>query len=320
MPRNLLVSGIGKRNHLLRLIADECAEQGAVLIGADAVGLAPARAAVERFELLPPALDPDFGARYGEVLARQDVGAFITIIDPEIAVLGQLAGQGALDAARFLQPTAESSMICEDKLTFHQVLSARGVPTVPTYASPLESYPFIRKDRAGSAASGFQVFSDPTDLSAHEDLTDHDSIFQPFCAGQHYCVDAYFSLSEGTLVDLCVKEVLAKRDGESYLLRSFPREGFVDLLRHLSGVLPLRGIVNIDVWDIEGELAVMEVNPRIGGNYPAAHAFGVNLLRHMTREGLGEIDSKPSFSPYEPGLLVSKFIGFSDPFWVDPTG
>ena len=153
MGRNILISGIGKRNHLLDLMAREGAVHDVAVVGADATPLPPARPAVSRFEQLPPASSADFGDRYAEAIARNDVSAFLTIIDPEIPVLGRLASDGLLGAARFVQPDAASSLVCEDKLRFHEVLTAHGVPTIPTASSPLDAFPFIRKDRFGSAVA-----------------------------------------------------------------------------------------------------------------------------------------------------------------------
>ena len=56
----VLVSGIGKRNHVLRLLADECAQRGVELIGGDASPLAPARVEIPRFEQLPFACEARF--------------------------------------------------------------------------------------------------------------------------------------------------------------------------------------------------------------------------------------------------------------------
>jgi carbamoyl-phosphate synthase large subunit len=293
-------------------VAEECAAQEVHLVGADATDLPPARAGLERFELLPLAREPHFAEVYADVLAKHDIAAFLTIVDPEIPVLGSMVESGLFGERRFLHPPSETSRICEDKYEFHEVLSAHGVPTIPTYLRPPRDLPYIRKDRTGSAASGFAVVM--TDAARAGDEPVHEAIYQPFIGGQHYCVDAYFSLTTGELIDCCVKEVLAKQAGETYVLRSFPRDDFVDLVRRVGEVLPMRGIVNLDVYDMDGTLVVMEVNCRIGGNYPASHALGANLLRWAILEGVTGETAYEWFSDYPSGLLVSKFIGFSPPY------
>ena len=310
----LLISGIGKRNHVLRLLADECALNGVELIGCDASTLAPARAELIRFERVPLADEPDFGQSYASMLARYDVAGFLTLIDPEITVLGELSARGDLGDARFLHPPIESSSVCEDKFAFFETMTAHMISTVPTSLSPPATYPFIRKDRRGSRSSGFRVFDSPESARDASGGDGSEFVFQPFNAGKHFCVDAYFSVHSGRLVDMCAKEVLAKQDGESYLLKSVPRHPFVEMLQEIGRDLPMRGIVNFDIYDDGSGPTLMEINCRIGGNYPAAHAVGANLLAHLLREVVeGEITGE-SFSDYTEGSYVSKFIGFSVPY------
>ena len=310
----LLISGIGKRNHVLRLLADECALNGVELIGCDASTLAPARAELIRFEKLHLADEPDFGRSYASLLARYEVAGFLTLIDPEITVLGELSARGDLGDSVFLHPPIETSSVCEDKFAFFEWMRAHEIDTVPTSLTPPSTYPFIRKDRRGSRSSGFRVFDSPGSAGDALDEEGSEFVFQPFNAGQHFCVDAYFSVHSGQLVDMCAKEVLAKQDGESYLLKSVPRHPFVEMLRKIGREMPMRGIVNFDIYDDGSGPTLMEINCRIGGNYPAAHAVGANLLSHLMREVVeGEMTGE-SFSNYTEGSYVSKFIGFSDPY------
>ena len=69
----------------------------------------------------------------------------------------------------------------------------------------------------------------------------------------------------------------------------------------VSDVVRMRGIVNLDIYDVNGHLAVMEVNARIGGNYPASHVLGVNLLRHVFAEGVDHAVPDPAFHPVRRG-------------------
>src|SRR5690606_2307770 len=128
------------------------------------------------------------------------------------------------------------------------------------------------------------------------------------------CVDAYFSIASGRLIDLCAKEVLNKANGESYLLRSVAAERFVEIVTAVAEAIPLRGIVNLDIYD-DGELRVMEVNCRVGGNYPASHAFGCNLLRRLV-DGVADGDTadRLDMSTVSLGAHVAKYFEFSPAF------
>ena len=252
---------------------------------------------------------------YLEILEEERAVGCMTLIDPEIPVLGQLEQAVYERDARVLHPERTSALLCEDKMSFFETMERAGVPAVPTQLSPLDAPPFIRKHRTGSAASGFHVFRDGDDplLTAgrHEPA---EYVYQPFCTGQHLCVDAYFSIASGRLIDLCAKEVLNKANGESYLLRSVAADRFVEIVTAVAEAIPLRGIVNLDIYD-DGELRVMEVNCRVGGNYPASHAFGCNLLRRLV-DGVADGDTvdRLDMSTVSLGVHVAKYFEFSPAF------
>jgi carbamoyl-phosphate synthase large subunit len=315
---NILASGVGKRNALLRLISNECATNGMALHGADAAEFPPARVDTSAFHRLPVSDSPTFRAEYAELLRNQKIAAHLTLIDPEIPVLAQLDEAKQTPGSMFVQTAQSSAVACEDKYAFFCRMNEYGVPTIETTLEPLHQTPFIRKDRRGSASSGFQVFE--TSASKIDDERPGDYIYQPFCFGDHHCIDAYFSLFSNNLVDICVKRVIHKSRGESYVLESVAPTRFIEMVRSIADALPLRGIVNIDVFDENGVLRVMEVNCRIGGNYPATQKFGCNLLAPMFREILQKSEAPFAPTNYDDGQMVVKYFDFSEPLAHGPGG
>ena len=97
-----------------------------------------------------------------------------------------------------------------------------------------------------------------------------------------------------------------------------PRDQFVDLVHQVGQKLRLRGVVNFDIYGDDDGPTLMEINCRIGGNYPAAHAVGANLLRHLVREVV-DGEAKEDFSGYDVDVYVSKFIGFTAPYSWPPS-
>ncbi|OZB49287.1 MAG: hypothetical protein B7X60_01670 [Polynucleobacter sp. 39-45-136] len=118
---------------------------------------------------------------------------------------------------------------------------------------------------------------------------------------------------DGRLIDLCVKEILYKTNGESYTLRSHSPNEFIELLNQVGAALPLRGIVNLDIYRHEDKLVVMDINCRIGGNYQASHSFGCNLIKPMLVELMSKESLKTQYSNYPAGQIISKFIAFTQP-------
>ncbi|RID99985.1 ATP-grasp domain-containing protein [Simplicispira hankyongi] len=305
----LLVSGVGKRNALIRIIKGEAENHRFDMVGADASDYCPARVEFENFSIIPAATQQNFSDDYLKLVNANNVTAFLTLIDVEIAPLARLQLPSSIC---FLHPGIETALICEDKYFLSIAAQENNVNIVETRLLPLDTFPCIRKDRRGSAASGFQIYQNPEELRNAGNM-DGDFVYQPFCFGVHYCIDAYFSIYDSRLIDLCVKRVLGKSKGESFVLQSEDSTRFVDFVESLSPWLNLRGIVNFDVYEEDGIFKLMDVNCRIGGNYPASHVFGCNLLKHLFAELTGGIPVQPLFTKYKSGMLVSKYFEFTAP-------
>ena len=306
---SLNVFGIGKRNALLELLKSECRDAKIILNGYDASPYCPAASAVQpNFFLVPRADSPEYIIAVENLLQENHSIGHFSIIDPEIPSLGLLEQQRVL-SSQFLNSNYSTAIICEDKLFLYQTLIESGIGVMPTSINPEFAYPYICKDRFGSCASGFEVIQSGDALKVVDGVDE--LIYQPYCSGEHYCVDAYYSIWTSCLVDVCVKEVLQKSNGESYTLRSHAPREFIELLNQISTVLSLRGIVNFDIYRYEDALVVMDINCRIGGNYPASHLFGCNLLKPMISELISGKPAVASQSNYPENKIISKYLAFT---------
>jgi carbamoyl-phosphate synthase large subunit len=306
----ILISGIGKRNTLIRLLKKEANIHNIVLIGADADNFPPARIEFENFIKISLASSSEFLPNYLSCLTGNNIDAFLTLIDYEIPLLGRINYCPESSHPTLINPNFSTALLCEDKYQFSIVAKNNDIKVLPTSLEPLSEYPFIRKDRRGSAGSGFKIYNGPQDLDG-EIKSEGKFIYQPLCNGAHYCVDVYFSIYTHKMIDFCVKKVLNKSNGESFLMESMEPGKFIPFIERISNWIQLRGIVNFDIYEENGELILMEINCRIGGNYPASHAFGCNLLQHMLFEIVNKKASSIQSKPYKPGLLVSKYFEFT---------
>jgi predicted ATP-grasp superfamily ATP-dependent carboligase len=207
-----------------------------------------------------------------------------------------------------LHPSSSAIQVCGDKFEFAQMCANLNIPHFNTYLNPLIEYPQICKDRYGSAASGFRVFNDNQTIDEVREV--ENLVFQKYSTGFHYCVDAYFSIMNHKLIDFCVKKILLKSNGESFIMQSMEPDKFMYLMKLVEASLELRGIVNLDIYEEEGVLRIMEVNTRIGGNYPASHKFGCNLLEHLLRELTEEKPLDVCQSHYRVGVTIAKYFDF----------
>jgi carbamoyl-phosphate synthase large subunit len=78
-------------------------------------------------------------------------------------------------------------------------------------------------------------------------------------------------------VAIFTKEKIKMRAGETDKSVSVKDEKLFALLRTFVKTAGLRGIVDIDLFKINAEYYISEVNPRFGGGYPHAYECGVNV-------------------------------------------
>lgn len=67
-----------------------------------------------------------------------------------------------------------------------------------------------------------------------------------------------------------------------------------------------RGQIDIDIFDVNGEYYISEVNPRFGGGYPHAYECGVNHMR-MIINNLCNKKNNCYIGKYEEGRVMMKY-------------
>ena len=66
------------------------------------------------------------------------------------------------------------------------------------------------------------------------------------------------------------------------------------------------GQIDIDVFKVDGEYYISEVNPRFGGGYPHAYECGANHMK-MIRNNLQGIANEKHIGEYEEGVYMMKY-------------
>ena len=63
---------------------------------------------------------------------------------------------------------------------------------------------------------------------------------------------------------------------------------------------------DIDIFDIDGEYYISEVNPRFGGGYPHAYECGCNHMKLIKNNLIGVANEK-NIGAYEEGIYMMKY-------------
>ncbi len=131
-------------------------------------------------------------------------------------------------------------------------------------------------------------------------------MIQEYLDGQEIGADVYIDMISGEVVSIFTKKKIKMRAGETDKAVSFKDEKLFELIRKFVSEAGYRGQIDIDIFDIDGEYYISEVNPRFGGGYPHAYACGAD---HMTliRNNLAGNTNERHIGEYQTGKVMMKY-------------
>ena len=124
--------------------------------------------------------------------------------------------------------------------------------------------------------------------------------------GIEYGADVYIDMISGRPVAIFTKEKILMRAGETDKSVSVKDEKLFELIKRFVQKAGFRGIIDIDIFKINGEYYISEVNPRFGGGYPHAYECGVNVPRMIIKNINGEVNTEV-IGDYNAGVYMMKF-------------
>src|SRR6266566_8319224 len=311
---NILLSSAGRRVTLAGCFRESLAEldlNGRVL----AVDASPHSAAgqlSESFWRVPRCTDPGFIDSILRVCKAEDVQLLVPTIDTELALYANVRGEFQDNGIQIAISDLEAVAIAGDKSLTHQWLVAQGFPTVrqstaeSVLAQPEEwSLPLMAKPQRGSASIGVMKIES---FRALELLSNSNEIIvQEFARGDEYTINVFVD-RHGRAICAVPHVRLEVRAGEVSKGMTVKHGEMMTLARDIAEALPgARGPINIQCFlDGEGEIKIIEINPRFGGGYPLAHQAGAHFTRWMIEEAL----TRPIISvedDWQDGLLMLRY-------------
>ena len=103
-------------------------------------------------------------------------------------------------------------------------------------------------------------------------------IVQEYLKGQEIGADVYIDMISGEVVSIFTKKKLLMRAGETDKAVSFKDQKLFSLIEKFVLEVGFKGQIDIDIFDVNGEYYISEVNPRFGGGYPHAYEAGVDHM------------------------------------------
>ena len=311
---NVLILSVGTRNKVVQYFKKTVGSNGKV-VATDMSPLAPAIYEADRFYQVPRITEPGYIEEIFEVCRKEQIQAVLSLIDPELSLL---AKHEADFRALGVTVIGSSYKLCEralDKMQMYQWLTEHGYACAKSYTDKAEfyadvdagliNYPvFVKPIRGSASISISKVYDrDTIDLLfAHND----NLMIQELMSGQEIGADVYIDMISGEVVSIFTKKKIVMRAGETDKAVSFKDEKLFALIERFVKESGWRGQIDIDIFDINGNYCISEVNPRFGGGYPHAYECGCDHMA-LIQNNVNGVANNPSIGSYDEGIYMMKF-------------
>ncbi len=131
-------------------------------------------------------------------------------------------------------------------------------------------------------------------------------MIQQYLNGNEIGADVYVDMISGECVSIFTKKKLKMRGGETDKSVSFKDAKLFALIEKFVVEAGFRGQVDIDLFEINSEYYISEVNPRFGGGYPHAYEAGCDHMK-LIINNLKGIKNEKQIGDYEDGIYMMKY-------------
>lgn len=283
---NILILSAGTRNKIVQYFKDKIGENGRV-IATDMNELAPAVYEADKFYKVPRITSEEYIDIILEICKKESINGVLTLIDPELSLLAQHKDKFNDIGVMVIGSDYELCERALDKMEMYEWLSEYGYKCARSYVDKekfyadveagIISYPvFVKPVRGSASIATSKVYDKETIelLFAHDDSL----MIQEYLNGQEIGADVYIDMISGEVVSVFTKKKILMRAGETNKAVSFKDEKLFELIETFSNESGWRGQIDVDIFDVDGEYYISEVNPRFGGGYPHAHECGCDHM------------------------------------------
>ena len=311
---NILILSAGTRNKVVQYFKKSIGDNGLV-IATDCSNIAPAVYDADKFYRVPRMTEDGYIDVILDICRKEKINGVLSLIDPELSLLAKNSDKFAQIGVTVIGSSLELCEMTLNKWEMFNWLKAHGYNCAKSYIDKQEffadvdkgvaKYPVFVKPVCGSASIAISKVYDKETvdlLFAHND----NLMIQEFLDGQEIGADCYIDMISGETVSIFTKKKLVMRAGETDKAVSFKDDKLFELIEKFVEECGFRGQIDIDIFDVNGEYYISEVNPRFGGGYPHAYECGCD---HMTliKNDLNGIKNTKNIGNYEDGIYMMKY-------------
>lgn len=311
---NILITSVGSRNKIVQYFKKELGKSGKVIV-TDMSNLAPAIYDADKFYLVPKIDSPNYIDKLLEICKKEKIDCLFALIDPELSLISKNAEKFIKIGTTPLISSYKSVELAFDKYKMFKYLESNGFKTAKTYIDKSTfykdlgnneiSFPVFVKPIKGSASINISKVNTKEEIELLFSLY-NDLIIQEFMDGEEIGADVYIDPISQKVVSIFTKEKIKMRAGETDKSRSFKDEKLFQLIKQVVEKIGYVYMIDMDIFKINGEYYISEINPRFGGGYPHAYESGVNFPKLIVNSMNG-IENKINIGNYNEDIYMMKY-------------
>lgn len=311
---NILILSAGTRNKVVQYFRKVFAGKGNV-IATDMSNLAPALYDADKYYIVPRMTAPNYLDVILDICKKEKITGVLSLIDPELSLLAENVRKFEAVGTKVIGSSYELCEMALDKfqmynwLTEHNYKCAKSYMDKDAFYADVEagkiSYPVFVKPARGSASIAISKVYDKETVDL---LFAHDEglMIQEFLDGQEIGADVYIDLISKKIVSIFTKKKIKMRAGETDKAVSFKDEKLFTLIEKFVSEAGYVGQIDIDIFEINGEYYISEVNPRFGGGYPHAYESGCDHMSLIAENLAGRVNGA-NIGNYDDEIYMMKY-------------
>ena len=312
---NILLLSSGTRNKIVQYFKKTLAGNGNVIC-TDMSNLAPSIYEADRFYTVPRITAPGYLDVILDICQKEKIDGVLSLIDPELSLLAENKDKFEAVGTAVIGSSYELCEMSLDKFQMYNWLTEHGYKCARSYMDKEEffadveagkaKYPIFVKPVRGSASIAISKVYDKETvelLFAHSDGL----MIQEFLDGQEIGADVYIDMISNEVISIFTKKKILMRAGETDKAESFKDEKLFELIKRFVSEAGYNGQIDIDIFDVNGEYYISEVNPRFGGGYPHAYESGADHMKMIVNNLEGKANECVIGENYEVGTYMMKY-------------
>lgn len=307
---NILILSCGTRNKIVQYFKNSL-EGNSKVIATDMQCTAPALYEADKYYIVPRMTEPGYLEIIFEICIKENINGIFSLIDPELSLLAKHYKEFEAIGTTVIGSPYSLCEMCLNKYSMYKWLTEHGYKCADSYINFEDfknsslKYPVFVKPASGSASIAIAK-AENEKIAEFLFYQRNDMMIQEFLDGVEIGADVYIDIISGEVISIFTKRKILMRSGETDKAVSFKDAKLFELIEKFVKEAGFKGQIDIDIFYINGEYYISEVNPRFGGGYPHAYECGVDHVK-LIIENLKGIANKKNIGNYCDGIYMMKY-------------